>query len=201
MTKPPKAPRGKPGRPRVVDDNVVKIYPHLSQRSLNNRQYAITVIGRLGMLDKSSGPTRIKVPPRYRYLLPTDDLRRRARWDVLARLGRLPHQEDEFLLKTFADRVCQLEPSAKEAVRLILKWLDSYGWQIQLYREKIIGRRLSADQIGADMRRIARDVSHDKFPDPASKEERRERWRNFREFRAEFAAITRAPAPKGQRRR
>jgi hypothetical protein len=58
---------------------------------------------------------RIKVPGR-RYLLPLGDRLRRAKWDVLAELGRA---RNAVAVRIFADRICESKPPAKQAVRLI----------------------------------------------------------------------------------
>lgn len=145
MAKPPKAPPGKPGRPRIKhydSDKWDQAFPHLSERARQNRFYGMMAVDWLGISHQSGG---IKVPARYRYLIPVDDIYRRdVKWDVLAELGRIRFT---VALKIFADRICKLKPPAKQAVALIREWrrtfeywvvsdiqTGSYSWMIRQAR-------------------------------------------------------------------
>jgi hypothetical protein len=121
MAKPPKAARGKPGRPRIVDDSFAS---HLGERARNNHYHAIYALNWLGIYNPVSKRFRINAPAQ-RYLLPLGDRLRRAKWDVLAQLGRV---KSALAVRIFADRICELKPPAKQAVTLIRDWHRTFEW-------------------------------------------------------------------------
>lgn len=122
MDKPPKAPRGKPGRPRIVDDCFAD--SRLGERALNNHYHATHALIWLGIYDPVSKRFRINAPA-HRYLLPLGNRLRRTKWDVLAQLGRV---NSAVGVRIFADRICELKPPAKQAVTLIREWHRTFEW-------------------------------------------------------------------------
>jgi hypothetical protein len=117
----------------------------------------------LGIIERA----RIKVPDRYRYFLPAGDTFKRAKWDVLAQLGRINHAP---MLRYFADEICKLNCPAKDAVRLVRKWHHSVLRQISL--APLEGRRV-------DIQLFAYQACH------RTEYERPKDWRReLREFRS-----------------
>jgi len=138
----------KPGRPRIKGYQPgfysVQGIVH-SEHAGQNHHYGYLAINALGIKfypskNSSKGKWRSKVPDRYSYFLPhaadTNSPLWRAKWDVLAQLGRVDIREygvqnHKHAIRFFADEICKLNPPAKEATWLLRKWRSSFLWRIE----------------------------------------------------------------------
>jgi hypothetical protein len=111
------------GRPRVHDRAILEgVYrerglPDLTQRTKENLYYF--AVGLVTLVDHRPLNPSPKLLKRWAWLLRPDGRNLYPRKTIISQLGRI---EDEHARGIFADRLCELKPTAREALRLLRLW-------------------------------------------------------------------------------
>ena len=104
------------GRPRLFDEKkfreTMRINPHVTTRTAQNVHYYIRGINFLGAWS-------LQVPGRWSWLLRPSSGQTYPRKSIVSQLGRV---RCPIAIKTFAGRLCELKPTARDAITALRRW-------------------------------------------------------------------------------
>ncbi len=137
------ASKKKRGRPRVLSADLLAKFRAMpgigikTDRSLQNHHYAIRALEVLGVFNNEG---RDSAPPsalrRWRFLL-RDATLERARWDLLAALGRIEDQPTLIKLAAWACKQGDAGATVKTLVRALRRPRDWFAWRSAIRRGDI----------------------------------------------------------------
>lgn len=151
----------KPGRPRTIGLLVDKLdvqrhYPELhSDRGRANRAYAYRALEVLKIKGTPpvDGADSLFLPPKLRGLC---NRYGDFHYELLAALGRVKHRDT---LRVFAERICEVEGSVQEKIRLVRRWRQGFDQIVNLPEVNDELRAANArGRLDKELKALARDI-------------------------------------------